>query len=68
MRMPTSAHTSQPWRIHEIAPDFEIEDVWALPVSGEADEFPTALEVFTSLDFPGEAPLPVRHRSDLDAA
>jgi hypothetical protein len=60
MRIPTSAHTSQPWRIHEIAPDFEIEDVWALPASGEADEFPTMVEVFASLDFPGEAPLPVR--------
>jgi hypothetical protein len=60
MRIPISAHTSQPWQIHEIAPDFEIEDVWALPAWGEAEDFPTMLEVFTSLDFPDDAPLPVR--------
>jgi hypothetical protein len=59
MRMPTSAHTSQPWRIHEIASDFAIEDVWELPASGESDDFPMLLEVFTSLDFPREAPLAV---------
>ena len=31
MRLPNSAHTSQPWRIHELAADFQLEDVWALP-------------------------------------
>ncbi|MGH2896426.1 MAG: DUF2867 domain-containing protein [Solirubrobacteraceae bacterium] len=40
MRLPTTAHTSQPWRIHEIAPDFRIEDVWALPTPGGPDDFP----------------------------
>lgn len=60
MRMPASAHTSQLWRIHEIAPDFAIEDVWKLPASGGSDDFPTLLEVFTSLDFAREAPLPAR--------
>ena len=34
MRLPNDAHTSQPWRIHEIAPDFRLEDVWALPTPG----------------------------------
>ena len=60
MRVPTSAHTSLPWRIHEIAPDFEVEDVWALPVTGTADDFPALLDVAKSLDFPESAPLPVR--------
>jgi hypothetical protein len=60
MRVPTSMHTSLPWRIHEIAPDFEVEDVWALPVTGTADDFPALLDVARSLEFPESAPLPVR--------
>ncbi len=40
MRLPKSAHTSRPWRIHEIAPDFRLEDVWALPTPGGPDDFP----------------------------
>lgn len=40
MMLPKSAHTSQPWRIHEIAPDFDLEDVWALPTPGGPDDFP----------------------------
>jgi hypothetical protein len=38
-RLPSSAHTSRPWRIHEIASDFRVEDVWALPVRGDRDDF-----------------------------
>ena len=40
MRLPNTAHTSRPWRIHQIAPDFELEDVWALPTPGGPDDFP----------------------------
>ncbi len=40
MRLPNTAHTSRPWRIHELAPDFELEDVWALPTPGGPDDFP----------------------------
>ena len=29
-----TAHTSRPWRIHEITRDFRLEDVWALPTPG----------------------------------
>jgi hypothetical protein len=50
MRVPKSTHESQPWRIHEIAPDFTIEDVWELPVDGGADGFQTLLDVMASLD------------------
>ncbi|MER5700167.1 DUF2867 domain-containing protein [Streptomyces mirabilis] len=38
MRLPTTAHTSRPWRSHEIAPDFRVEDVWALPTPGGPDD------------------------------
>ncbi|KOU42902.1 DUF2867 domain-containing protein [Streptomyces sp. WM6378] len=38
MKLPATAHTSRPWRIHEIAADFTLEDVWALPTPGGPDE------------------------------
>ena len=50
MRLPNTAHTSQPWRIHELVPDFRLEDVWALPTPGAADEFPLLVEGFASAD------------------
>lgn len=42
--LPASAHTDQPWRIHEIAPDFELEDVWALPMHGGPDDLAATVE------------------------
>jgi hypothetical protein len=50
MKLPNTAHTSRPWRIHEIASDFRLEDVWALPTPGAADEFPTLVEGFAATD------------------
>ncbi|MBL1097279.1 DUF2867 domain-containing protein [Streptomyces coffeae] len=44
MRLPKSAHTSRPWRIHELAPDFRVEDVWALPTPGGRDDFPRLVD------------------------
>ena len=49
-RIPNSAHESRPWRIREIVPDFTLEDVWALPVEGGAEDFPQLLEMLASLD------------------
>ena len=49
MRLPRTAHDEQGWRIAGIAPDFEVEDVWALPVHGGADDFPQLLEVMSHL-------------------
>ena len=50
MRLPNTAHTSQPWRIHEVARDFRLEDVWALPTPGGPDDFPRLVQLATSLD------------------
>src|SRR3954449_2586740 len=50
MRLATTAHTSQPWRIHEIAPDFRLEDVWALATPGGADDFPRLVELVASFE------------------
>ncbi|WP_432093281.1 DUF2867 domain-containing protein [Streptomyces sp. bgisy100] len=38
MRLPVTAHTGRPWRIHEIAGDFRVEDVWELPTPGGPDD------------------------------
>ncbi|HST54442.1 MAG TPA: DUF2867 domain-containing protein [Solirubrobacteraceae bacterium] len=50
MRLPNAAHEAYPWRIREIAPDFKVEDVWALPVHGGAEDFRTLLEIIASGD------------------
>ena len=39
MKLPNSAHTSRPWRIHELTRDFRLEDVWALPTPGGRQDF-----------------------------
>jgi hypothetical protein len=58
-QLPVRAHESHPWRIRELAPDFTVEDVWALPVRGREEDFPALLEVFFSLD-PASASRPTR--------
>lgn len=50
MRLPSSAHTSHPWRIHEIAEDFRVLDVWALPTPGGPDDFPLLVELAGAAD------------------
>jgi hypothetical protein len=50
MRLPNAAHTSRPWRIHELTRDFRLEDVWALPTPGGPDDFPRLVEAFASGD------------------
>lgn len=45
MRVASTAHTAQPWLIHEITPDFRLEDVWALPTPGGPDDFALLLSV-----------------------
>jgi hypothetical protein len=50
MRLPASAHTSRPWRIHELTRDFRLEDVWALPTPGGPDDFPRLVRLMGSFD------------------
>jgi uncharacterized protein DUF2867 len=50
MRVPDSEHGSRPWRIHELVPDFRLEDVWALPTPGGPDDFPRLVALMSSLD------------------
>jgi hypothetical protein len=49
MRLPDTAHTSRPWRIHELTGDFRLEDVWALPTPGGPDDFSRLVQGFPRL-------------------
>jgi hypothetical protein len=50
LKLPNSAHTSRPWRIHELTRDFRLEDVWALPTPGGPDDFPRLVQGIASGD------------------
>lgn len=50
MKLPSSVMTARPWIVEEIAYDFRLLDVWALPAVGERDEFSTLLEGVASFD------------------
>lgn len=49
-RVPNRFQEEGPWRIHEIVPDFVLEDVWALPIEGGAGDFPAMLDLILTQD------------------
>src|SRR5437867_3766494 len=49
-RLPDDAHTSRPWRIHEVTPDFRLEDVWTFPSTGGRDDFPRLVQLLAAYD------------------
>ena len=55
MKLPNAAHTSRPWRVHELTGDFRLEDVWALPTPGGPDDFSKLVEGIASGD-PAQSP------------
>jgi len=60
MRIRNAAHTSRPWRIHELTGDFRLEDVWVLPGRGGPHDLPRAVELITAYDPAHRASFPVR--------
>lgn len=48
--IPGSMHERPLWEIAKIAPDFELLDVWALPVEGAREDFAAFLDTMASLD------------------
>ncbi|HVE74627.1 MAG TPA: DUF2867 domain-containing protein [Mycobacteriales bacterium] len=50
MRLPDSTLADHPWVITQIAPDFRLLDVWALPAEGGPADFGTFLDVMAALD------------------
>lgn len=59
-RIPNAVQEAQPWRIHAIVPDFVLEDVWALPAVGSAEEFPELLAMVVAMDPAHADSLPTR--------
>jgi hypothetical protein len=57
MRLAKTAHTSRPWRVHELTEDFDLEDLWELPTPGGPDDLARLVQQFTS---PSEEPLVLR--------
>lgn len=52
MRIARHEHTSRPWLIHELAPDFRVEDVWAVPAAGAGpDDFTRYVHRLLDTDF-----------------
>lgn len=60
MKLSKSAHLERPFRIHAVAPDFTVEDVWALPASGGEGELPHLVDALAASNFPQDAPVLVR--------
>jgi hypothetical protein len=50
IRLANAAHTSRPWRIHELTRDLRLEDVWALPTPGGPDDFNRLVQAIASGD------------------
>ncbi len=49
-RLDPVEHSRLPWRIAEIASDFDLIDAWALPAEGELEEFADLRAIFADLD------------------
>jgi hypothetical protein len=60
MRLPNTAHTSRPWRVHELTEDFELEDVWELPTPGGPDDLARLVQQFASRGGDDEFPIVLR--------
>ena len=35
MRLPNNRHYEFPWRVHELATDFRLEDLWEFPITAD---------------------------------
>jgi hypothetical protein len=61
MRIPNEEHLRLDLRIHDVVPDFRLEDVWRLPeVVGDADDFDEAVVLVTSSDPSHSSSVPTR--------
>ncbi|MDQ0375207.1 DUF2867 domain-containing protein [Cellulomonas humilata] len=50
MRLADTEFTSRPWRVHDVAPDFALEDVWELPTPGGPDDLDRLVHAFAGGD------------------
>jgi Protein of unknown function (DUF2867) len=57
----TDSYDAKLWRLQALAPDFKQEDVWPLPVEGDAADFGRLVKIMTSGGDPlVSGPLPAR--------
>jgi hypothetical protein len=49
-RLDPSKHAELPWRIAEVAPDFQLLDAWQLPAEGTLEEFADLRAIFSNFD------------------
>lgn len=47
-RLQPEVHSALPWRLNEIASDFELIDAWAVPAIGRRDQFPLLLSTMAA--------------------
>ena len=60
-RLANSTYTERPWRIHEVAGDFTVEDMWSFRTPGAGpDDFPTMLAAMLAAGGFGRVSMPVR--------
>jgi Protein of unknown function (DUF2867) len=50
MKLPDTAYTSRPWRIHEFTKDFKLEDLWELPTPGGPDDLGRMVQLVATQD------------------
>lgn len=50
MRLTTVEHRSRPWRVHQLAAGFRLEDAWALPVTGGRHDFDALVDQLARFD------------------
>jgi hypothetical protein len=61
MKLPRSAHTDRPWRVHEFTRDFRTEDVWSFRTPGAGpDDLPVMLAAMRAAETFSKQPPPVR--------
>lgn len=49
-RLPDGAYAAGPWRIRDLTPDFDLEDVWELPGEGEKEDFRRLVGLLCTMD------------------
>lgn len=60
-KLPVTEHTDRPWRIHELTPDFLVQDVWAIRAPGSGpDDLPVMLAAIHAAGEGERDPLLVR--------
>ena len=57
MRRPLSEHRTQPWKVHEIASDFELDEVWEFPIFANESKGETFRVLCQLEDRSGDEPL-----------